>query len=52
MKILRDHLEHNLALSIEWNTELASIKESEDGTVTVAIDHKTSDSRTEEIITG
>jgi len=40
-KILRDHLEHNLGLSIEWNTELTGISENSSGVLTAIIDHKT-----------
>ena len=49
-KILRDHLEHNLGLSIEWSTELVSIDESTNGRVTVRVHHKIGDSYTEETI--
>jgi 2-polyprenyl-6-methoxyphenol hydroxylase-like FAD-dependent oxidoreductase len=49
-KVLRDHLEHDLSLSIEWSTELTSIEESADGTVTVSVNHKTGNSESKEII--
>jgi 2-polyprenyl-6-methoxyphenol hydroxylase-like FAD-dependent oxidoreductase len=39
-KILRDHLEHELGLPIEWCTELTSISEDANGTVTANLTHK------------
>ena len=38
-KILRDHLEHNLDLTIEWLVELTHIQESTDGIVEVTLQH-------------
>ena len=43
-KILRDHLELNLNLSIEWSTELTDISEDAAGKLTVALQHKADDS--------
>ena len=39
-KILRDHLEHDLGLAIEWETELTEISESGDGKLHVTLAHK------------
>jgi 2-polyprenyl-6-methoxyphenol hydroxylase-like FAD-dependent oxidoreductase len=39
-KILRDHLEHNLGLSIEWDAELTAISEEPGAKLTATIEHK------------
>lgn len=49
-KILRDHLEHSLGLSLEWNAELTAIEETADGTVKAIITHSSEDKRNEEIV--
>ena len=38
-KILRDHLEHNLGLPIEWDAELTAIAQSGDGRIDVTVHH-------------
>jgi 2-polyprenyl-6-methoxyphenol hydroxylase-like FAD-dependent oxidoreductase len=48
-KFLRDHLEHNLHLPIEWSTELTDIREDDAGTVSVTLTHKTDGDREETI---
>ena len=48
-KILRDHLQSNLDLPIEWNTELIDISEDDEGKITVKLKHKAEDDR-EEVI--
>ena len=48
-KILRDHLQSNLGLPIEWNTELSEFSEDAAGRVTVTLRH-TADGDREEII--
>ena len=49
-KILRDHLENNLNLPIEWNADLTAIEESADGKVTVTITHGADNKTHEEVI--
>lgn len=48
-KILRDHLEHNLGLPIEWDTELTDIVEDVSGGLTATVQHKDDRDR-EEVI--
>jgi 2-polyprenyl-6-methoxyphenol hydroxylase-like FAD-dependent oxidoreductase len=50
-KVLRDHLEHNLGLTIEWNAELTDITQTESGKINVTITHKTSGGTEKEYIT-
>lgn len=39
-KILRDHLEHDLGLAIEWGAELTEIRQSADGRIDATVTHK------------
>ena len=39
-KILRDHLERDLGLAIEWDAELTDIKQSTDGMLDVTVTHQ------------
>ena len=48
-KILRDHLEHNLHLAIEWHTELIDIGEDAGGVISVRLQYKSENGR-EEIV--
>jgi 2-polyprenyl-6-methoxyphenol hydroxylase-like FAD-dependent oxidoreductase len=48
-KILRDHLEHNLGLCIEWETELTDIAEDAAGRLSATLKHQT-DGGGEEVI--
>ena len=48
-KILRDHLENDLDLSIEWHTELTALEEDADGRVAVTAVHHHDDDRKETI---
>ncbi len=49
-KILRDHLELNLGLAIEWETELTDISEDPAGNLSVTLQHATGDSVSDECI--
>jgi len=49
-KILRDHLELNLGLPIEWNTELTAVSEDAHGKLSVTLEHISENPKREEII--
>lgn len=50
-KILREHLEHDLGLAIEWNAELIDITQSSDGKLGVTVAHKNGEEIRNETIT-
>ncbi len=49
-KILRDHLEHDLGLAIEWEAELTDIREESDGALRATIRHGGEGGREEEVL--
>jgi len=49
-KILRDHLERNLGLAIEWNTELTAISQDGAGNTSVTLKHGPESKPQEEIV--
>ena len=49
-KILRDHLELDLGLPIEWDTELTTVSEDGAGELTVTLEHLSEDPKRAEIM--